>query len=283
MTTLRFLPIDLYQKNPSSSGAAEGSLERSFFTWNGKRYLIYANFILPENRPTDTASLRELLSGIAVGFELVDTALNLQQRLHSALKGNANNQTESSFENSPTPIKITAQVDLFQGTLCAILPEEHQKVTEPLQEFLNLFIGCFRAPFAGFHKEWLPKLGAQQLSDKYLFSYSKILSAAPPLLEEIQNKERRMFALDDLYCLNTACPCTDVTCLVRETSPAAHAPPVIVAGFRWNTNTKKLKPIEHLDIKCNPSYWFNRFEQSSFLPLSFLLRYRHETLRSLLR
>lgn len=137
---------------------------------------------------------------------------------------------------------------------------------------LREFIGSFHPDFA----QWRNALLQRKKADESLIGARQLLPGSLPFLAEVKGEEWEM---EDLYCVNQKCPCTDVTCLLFRFDPES-GQQVLWGGFRYDVANGKFKPAKHVpDAKFNAQEVFKRFSQNFPLPLELLLPARFKNMR----
>jgi hypothetical protein len=140
-------------------------------------------------------------------------------------------------------------------------------------------LDALRQPFASFAPELSQSWKEMKLSgiqaDK-LVPFQMLFPSAQPI-ERFVDGER--FVIDDLYCTNPSCSCSDVTCVVLKFDPAS-GQEVAWGGFRWSTDTEKLKVLPQFSSKFNASEWFKQFDIASAVDLKLLLSSRQQFMRT---
>ncbi|MEN9810246.1 MAG: hypothetical protein RLZZ488_1813 [Pseudomonadota bacterium] len=96
-------------------------------------------------------------------------------------------------------------------------------------------------------------------------------------IERFVDGER--YVIDDLYCTNPSCNCTDVTCVVLKMLPASGTE-VAWGGFKWNIEADKFRPLPQFSNKFNASEWFKQFNAASAIDLKLLLSSRQKFMRT---
>ncbi|MEN9528472.1 MAG: hypothetical protein RI932_345 [Pseudomonadota bacterium] len=138
---------------------------------------------------------------------------------------------------------------------------------------------ALRQPFVSFAPELSQSWKEMKLSgiqpDK-LVPFQMLFPSAQPI-ERFVDGER--FVIDDLYCTNPTCSCTDVTCVVLKFDPAS-GQEVAWGGFRWSSDTEKFKVLPQFSSKFNASEWFKKFDSASAFDLKLLLGSRQTFMRT---
>jgi hypothetical protein len=138
---------------------------------------------------------------------------------------------------------------------------------------------ALRQPFASFDPalstSWKEKDLSEIQADR-LVPYQMLFPNAQPI-ERFVEGER--FVIDDLYCTNPKCSCTDVTCVVLKFDPAS-GQDVAWGGFKWTSDADKFKTLPQFSSKFNASEWFKQFDKTSGMDLKLLLTSRQAFMRN---
>ncbi len=90
--------------------------------------------------------------------------------------------------------------------------------------------------------------------------------------------ENKMFALDDLYCVNPECDCNEVTCVVL-TFDSKSGREITHGGFKYNFEKKSFKNIQNFPQSFNSQEWFKQFSKLSAINLTMAFQSRYQFLR----
>lgn len=148
----------------------------------------------------------------------------------------------------------------------------NRALTAPVLEAL-------RQTFVPFSEEFSDAWKQQDLRsiqpDK-LVPFQMLFPNGQPI-ERFVDGER--YVIDDLYCTNPSCNCTDVTCVVLKMLPASGTE-VAWGGFKWNIEADKFRPLPQFSNKFNASEWFKQFNADSAIDLKLLLSSRQKFMRT---
>ncbi|MBM3381880.1 MAG: hypothetical protein FJY29_05505 [Betaproteobacteria bacterium] len=270
-------------------------------TWKSKLYQAKAALVLPR-KLTSKIDVDEVIEAALLVVKLTEFGGTLRAKMLSALAPN------DSSQNNPTDVygvvmrlnirtgRVVEFDDLrrtksekgaehadFMSASSEVLPldgDEKEILKKAFNSALTSpVLEALRQPFASFAPELSESWKEMKLSgiqpDK-LVPFQMLFPNAQPI-ERFVEGER--FVLDDLYCTNPSCSCSDVTCVVLKFDPAS-GQEVAWGGFRWSSDTDKLKVFPQFSSKFNASEWFKQFDHSSAIDLKLLLRSRQTFMRT---
>lgn len=269
-------------------------------TWKSRMYKAKAALVLPRKLTTLT-DVEEVLEGAQVVVKLTEFAGDLRSKMLSTLS-DAPQRSKSTVEifglvarvniRSGKSLQIEDlrktkaassldQVD-FMGEESEVLrldDEESNVLKKALDASLTApVLEALRQPFACFDPNlstsWKEKDLSQIQADR-LVPYQMLFPNAQPV-ERFVEGER--FVIDDLYCTNPKCSCTDVTCVVLKFDPAS-GQDVAWGGFKWTSENDKFKPLPQFSSKFNAAEWFKQFDKASGFDLKLLLTSRQNFMR----
>lgn len=171
----------------------------------------------------------------------------------------------------------------FMGDAAQVLeltPDEKILLENAINASLNATVlEALRHPFVSFQPNLSETWKEQNLKgiqpDK-LVPFQMLFPNAQPI-ERFVDGER--YVIDDLYCTNPTCSCSDVTCVVLKFDHAS-GQEVAWGGFKWATDTEKFKVLPQFSSKFNASEWFKQFDLASGIDLKMLLSSRQKFMRS---
>jgi hypothetical protein len=157
---------------------------------------------------------------------------------------------------------------------------ERQDLLRALDQSLTpVVLDSIRQPFVAFDaslsESWKDR-DLQSIQADKLVPFQMLFPNGQPI-ERFADGER--YVIDDLYCTNPTCTCTDVTCVVLKFLPTSGTE-VAWGGFKWNIESDKLKPLPQFTNKFNASEWFKQFNAASAFDLKLLLSRRQKFMRS---
>lgn len=276
----------------------DGTLKLS---WKNRYFLAKGAIILQHKISTEVQALAALENSQLV-LKLIEFKTSLRSKMLEAL----------SSQRNTTPSKndffgLVAQINIKKGLLSAIddvrrastenasdsadflgdsaevlqLTEtERQELITALQQALTpQVLEAMRQLFVPFCTELSETWKDQNLSsiqaDKLV--PFQILFPNSQHIERIADGER--YVIDDLYCTNPKCSCTDVTCVVLKFLPSSGTE-VAWGGFVWNSETNKFKTLPQFSNKFNAAEWFKKFNTASPIDLNLLLKTRQKFMRT---
>lgn len=133
-----------------------------------------------------------------------------------------------------------------------------------------------RQPFISFFPEladttWQERLPKRQ-GKSSLIPFQAIFPYAGSIERSLEDK---IYAIDDLYCVNPECDCNEVTCVVLTFDPKS-GKEITHGGFKYNLEKKTFKNIPNFPSNFNSQEWFKQFSKQNpvILPLAFKSRYQ---------
>lgn len=87
------------------------------------------------------------------------------------------------------------------------------------------------------------------------------------------------YLLDDMYCVNPACDCNEVTCIVLSFD-ADSQKEIVHGGFKYNLEKKTFKSMPNFPTQFNAQEWFKQFSTGHVFDLPFLFKSRYDFLRN---
>lgn len=180
-------------------------------------------------------------------------------------------------------IVLQLRVNLFEkkaleissnGT--AFLSELEKYVFEKLEIHLM-------QPFSGFFPDTIDKVAVQENHRKQkkqnrlipfqsLYPFSGTISACVKSDDDV-------YLLDDLYCMNPACDCNEVTCIAFSFDPST-GKEIVHGGFKYHLLKKTFKILPDFPSKFNAQMWMKTFSENHFIDLPLLFSKRYSFLRS---
>lgn len=270
-------------------------------TWKKKLYRAKAALVLPRKLTTGT-DVEEVLESAQVVLRLSEFAGSLREKMLATL--NAPNKSSSaevmvfgvvcrvnirtaqvveiddvrSVKSTGSSEQVNFMSDL--ATVLQLEPEEKEILKSAIETSLNpVALEALRQPFVSFSPSlsdsWKESDLSQIKADK-LVPFQMLFPNSQPI-ERFVDGER--FIIDDLYCTNPNCPCTDVTCVVLKLDRES-GQEVAWGGFKWSSDTEKIKTLPQFSSKFNASEWFKQFDVSSGVSLKLLLRSRQGFMRN---
>lgn len=270
-------------------------------SWNRKLYRAKAALVLPR-KLTTTTDVQEVLESAQVVIRLSEFAGSLREKMLATLANKAE-LTNHSVDVFGAVCRVnirTGEVTEIEDLRIAktengsehvnFMSESAEKQTltsdeigilkTAIEKALNpVVLEALRQPFVSFESDlsqgWKESDLSQIKADK-LVPFQMLFPNSQPI-ERFVDGER--FIIDDLYCTNPTCPCTDVTCVVLKLDIAS-GQEVAWGGFKWSADSEKLKTLPQFSTKFNASEWFKQFDLASGVSLKFLLRSRQAFMRS---
>lgn len=270
-------------------------------SWKSKLYRAKAAMVLPRRLTTDT-DVHEVLESIQLVLRLSEFAGSLREKMLAALaspqKAHQNNVTVYGVvcqlniqRNTVVAIEDVRQVITSSGsehvnfmsdeaTLLSLSEEEKDTLKRAITDALSpVVLEALRQPFVSFDPtlsvSWKEQNLSQIKADK-LVPFQMLFPNTQPI-ERFVDGER--FVIDDLYCTNPSCPCTDVTCVVLKLDQAS-GQEVAWGGFKWSSDSEKIRTLPQFASKFNASEWFKQFDLTSGVSLKLLLRSRQSFMRT---
>ncbi|NBO39465.1 hypothetical protein EBU99_12880 [bacterium] len=269
-------------------------------TWKNRLYQCKSAFVLPR-KITTQIDVDEVVESAQIVLKLSEFAGALRSKMLSLLS-----DKPQSSENKSELIGLVIRVNIKSGKTLFIEDARRAFVDSPnatvdfmspsaltiplddaarddlirsLDKSLTApVLEALRQPFVAFLPTLSESWKNQQLetiqADK-LVPFQMLFPSAQPI-ERFSDGER--FIIDDLYCTNPTCNCTDITCVVLKTMNTT-GQEVAWGGFKWSVETEKFKPLPQFSNKFNAGEWFKQFDKSSAVDLKFLLRARQTFMR----
>jgi len=270
-------------------------------SWNRKLYRAKAALVLPRKLTTAT-DVEEVLESAQVVIRLSEFAGSLREKMLATL-ASKDKQTSHSVE----VYGVVSKVNIRTGDVIEIEDvrlaktengSEHVNFMSELAEVKQLSddekdilkaaikvalnpiaLEALRQPFVSFEPRlsegWKDSDLSQIKADK-LVPFQMLFPNTQPI-ERFVDGER--FVIDDLYCTNPNCPCTDVTCVVLKLDIAS-GQEVAWGGFKWSSDSEKIKVLPQFSSKFNAAEWFKQFDNASGVNLKLLLRSRQSFMRT---
>lgn len=270
-------------------------------SWNRKLYRAKAALVLPRKLTTAT-DVEEVLESAQVVIRLSEFAGSLREKMLATL-ASKDKQTSHSVE----VYGVVSKVNIRTGDVIEIEDvrlaktengSEHVNFMSELAEVKQLSddekdilkaaikvalnpiaLEALRQPFVSFEPRlsegWKDSDLSQIKADK-LVPFQMLFPNTQPI-ERFVDGER--FVIDDLYCTNPNCPCTDVTCVVLKLDVAS-GQEVAWGGFKWSSDSEKIKVLPQFSSKFNAAEWFKQFDNASGVNLKLLLRSRQSFMRT---
>lgn len=272
-------------------------------SWKKRFFQAKGALVLPQ-KMTRTSEVLSAIENLQFVVRLTEFKSALRSKILSTLA----EPTPSNGSTAETEVfGVVTQINLKTGQVISIedarravtqgpaeainfMSESAQVLTlsdEEKAELLNAFncsltapvIDALRQPFVAFCPELSETWKEQNLSsiqpDK-LVPFQLLFPNGQPI-ERIVDGER--YVIDDLYCTNPQCSCTDVTCVVLKFLPMSGTE-VAWGGFKWNIETDKFKPMPQFSNKFNAAEWFKQFNAALGFELKFLLSSRQKFMRN---
>ncbi|MFZ9520370.1 MAG: hypothetical protein ACO3A4_07825 [Silvanigrellaceae bacterium] len=270
-------------------------------TWNGRYFQAKGALVLPR-KVTTTFDAAEMIESTQLVLKLTEFRSALRTKILATLS-----DSENGLASQTEVFGLVVQVNVRSGKINAIEdvrkavganPTENVDFLSEAAQVLNLsdaerkeleksinasftptVLEALRQPFIAFAPELSTLWKDQDLksiqADK-LVPFQMLFPNGQPI-ERFVDGER--YVIDDLYCTNPSCNCTDVTCVVLKLLPASGTE-VAWGGFKWNIETDKFRPLPQFSNKFNASEWFKQFNAGSAFDLKLLLTSRQKFMRS---
>jgi hypothetical protein len=137
-----------------------------------------------------------------------------------------------------------------------------------------------RQPFISFFPQLVDKNWQERIPKRQKKSALIPFQAIFPYSGGIERIfENKMYALDDLYCINPECDCNEVTCVVL-TFDNKTGREVTHGGFKYNFDKKTFKNIPNFPTNFNSKEWFKQFTKQSPINLIMGFQSRYLFLRN---
>lgn len=265
--------------------------EGARWSFRRKLYTLHCGAWLP-HRLTDARETAQVLESLDLELQLSPLRDALRSKMWNAL----GNGSEDRPDATPAERVISCRVNLASGEFSGWhagsrfqdasrhSPAELADAVgdASLVEHLGThFLPVLREMFAALlpveAQNQAPALPIHARKGAALLPYGDVFDRSLTLRRIHDGKQ---FILDDLYCVNPQCSCTDVTCVVlllgKDNEPAS-----AWAGFRYNIETQRFKPMPEMPAKLNAAEWFKQFSKESPIALELLLPQRFRQMRRL--
>lgn len=269
-------------------------------SWKNRYFKTTAALVLPHkiNTADDAA---EMLGNAQLVLKLIDFKSDLKSKMFAALS-----QNQPPAQSGGDVYGIVARLDIKKGAFVDVEDvrsakatgqggvnflddssevlrldqNEKQELIRALDQSLTpVVLDSIRQPFVAFDSSltetWKDR-DLQSIQADKLVPYQMLFPSGQPI-ERFVDGER--YVIDDLYCTNPTCSCTDVTCVVLKFLPASGTE-VAWGGFKWNIESDKLKTLPQFSNKFNASEWFKQFNAASGFDLKLLLSSRQKFMRN---
>lgn len=271
-------------------------------SWNNRFFVAKGAIVLPKRILNDNDA-QEVLKESQFVLKLTEFKSSLRSKLLSSLanKNPAESATDSEVFGFVMKINITeGRVECIEDARKTITRGSTESVNflgdsaEPLtlnDDERNSLLGAVNkaltaqileavrqpfVPFASALSESWKERDLKSIQADKLVPYQMLFPNSQPI-ERFVDGER--YVIDDLYCTNPACSCTDVTCVVLKFLPSSGTE-VAWGGFKWNIESDKFRPLPQFTHKFNASEWFKQFSTTSAFDLKLLLSRRQAFMRT---
>lgn len=159
----------------------------------------------------------------------------------------------------------------------------HAEKSELMQAIQKLAEGNLRPhlrqPFISFFpslvdEQWEERIPKRQKKSA-LIPYQAIFPFSGSIERIFEDK---MYAMDDLYCVNPECDCNEVTCVVLTFDPQS-GKEVTHGGFKYHFEKKTFKNIPNFPSNFNSQEWFKQFTKQNPIHLALAFQSRYLFLR----
>lgn len=136
-----------------------------------------------------------------------------------------------------------------------------------------------RQPFTSFFpslvdEQWQERIPKRQKKSA-LIPFQAIFPYSGGIERVLENK---IYAIDDLYCVNPDCDCNEVTCVVLTFDPKS-GKEITHGGFKYNFDKKSFKNIPNFPGNFNAQEWFKQFIKQNPVDLTLAFQSRYRFLR----
>ncbi|APJ03630.1 hypothetical protein [Silvanigrella aquatica] len=136
-----------------------------------------------------------------------------------------------------------------------------------------------RQPFISFFPDFVDDQWQERIPKRQKKSALVPFQAVFPYAGSIERSfENKMFAMDDLYCVNPECDCSEVTCVVLTFDPETGRE-ITHGGFKYNLDKKTFKAIPNFPSSFNSQEWFKQFSKQNAIQLQLAFQARYDFLR----
>jgi hypothetical protein len=269
-------------------------------SWKNRYFKATAALVLPHKISTPEEA-GAVIGDAQVVIKLIDFKTDLKSKMLAALS-----QNSEPAKAGGDIFGIVARLNVKQGKFIGI--EDVRATKESAQGGANFLddsaevlrldetekqllikalnisltpvvLDSVRQPFAAFDasltETWKDR-DLQSIQADKLVPFQMLFPNGQPI-ERFVDGER--YVIDDLYCTNPTCSCTDVTCVVLKFLPHSGTE-VAWGGFKWNIESDKLKPLPQFSNKFNAAEWFKQFNAASGFDLKLLLSSRQKFMRN---
>lgn len=270
-------------------------------TWKGRLFKAKGALVLPRKLTTQT-DVEEVLDSAQMVIKLQEFSGALREKMLAALSPEKSSQhLETQVYGLVVRVNIkTAQLTHIEdlrsvkgtngGEQADFMSDAAQVIELTSEEKIELgkaintsltasVLEALRHPFVSFHPQLSETWKEQNLKgiqqDK-LVPFQMLFPNSQPI-ERFVDGER--FVIDDLYCTNPTCACTDVTCVVLKLDPTS-GQEVAWGGFKWASDNEKFKVLPQFSSKFNAAEWFKQFDKASGFDLKMLLSSRQKFMRN---
>lgn len=269
--------------------------------WNGRYFQAKGALVLPR-KITTTFDANEIIENTQFVVKLTEFKTALRSKLLAALSDSPVKQPAQT-----EVFGMVAQINIKEGRVIALddvrravgtgsdesidflsdaaevltlSDAERQTLITSLNQALTApVLESLRHPFVPFSENLSTTWKDQDLksiqADK-LVPFQMLFPNGQPI-ERFSDGER--YVIDDLYCTNPNCNCTDVTCVVLKFLPNSGTE-VAWGGFKWNIEADKFRPLPQFSNKFNAAEWFKQFNAASAFDLKLLLSTRQKFMRT---
>lgn len=269
-------------------------------SWKNKYFKATGALVLPHKINT-MEDAQAFLSDAQLVLKLTDFKSDLKSKILATLS-----QTPAPTQSASEIFGLVVRVNIKEGRVNSVedvrvtgtgsngavnfLEENAQVLTLDETEQQNLIralnqsltpvvLESLKQPFIAFEPElsdgWKEQ-NLQSIQADKLVPFQMLFPNGQPI-ERFVDGER--YVIDDLYCTNPSCNCTDVTCVVLKLLPASGTE-VAWGGFKWNIEADKFRPLPQFSNKFNAAEWFKRFNAESAFDLKLLLSSRQKFMRT---
>jgi len=181
-------------------------------------------------------------------------------------------QSEGGSESADFMAADAEVITLSDAARDELISSFNRALTAPVLEALRQTF----VPFSEDISDAWKQQDLRSIQPDKLVPFQMLFPNGQPI-ERFVDGER--YVIDDLYCTNPTCNCTDVTCVVLKMLPASGTE-VAWGGFKWNIEADKFRPLPQFSNKFNASEWFKQFNAASAIDLKLLLSSRQKFMRT---
>lgn len=268
--------------------------------WNHQYYSVDGVLLVPQQLTT-MDDVQAYARNASVVLKLTPFQNQFRAKMLSRLQGN-NHPTESVVFGVTLSVDITtgkllevlnlsqvsanlneegdAHLDPNKSVVVKLTDAEHNEFVTSLQALLETKMRPhLTQPFLSFLPELRPSEWRKDLPKQKEKGSLLPFQVPFPFSAHIERMHQdTSYLLDDMYCVNPACDCNEVTCIILSFDPNSQKE-IVHGGFKYHLEKKSFKSMPNFPTQFNAQEWFKQFSTGHVFDLPFLFKSRYDFLR----